>query len=195
MLNKLAITLARHATGIGRASNAILAVLIAWTVALFVFDVRPSLAFIPTLGAVHVKSALVIVSALLYLVAVVGRIVNSENINSVFVTLILALVPALIMPIGSWEWVHHHVRAQQLERTVAITSIGAQDPDEDPDCTYAYYFNDSLGNEHSVCTEDKTPLDVGSKARIVESKNFLGISIATFTPVSTTSATSVPAAH
>jgi hypothetical protein len=94
----------------------------------------------------------------------------------------------MVVPFGAWALLNTHLPGQRSDRTVIITSLDHLDPDETPDCTFAYFFNDSYGNKQFVCTEDKTPLKVGSKARVVENKNFFGVAILTFSPEPTSTA-------
>jgi hypothetical protein len=138
---------------------------------------------------------MVVFSTLLILVMLAGCLLGNRTGDAAAFLLLLLALPALLAPFAGWELLNTHLPAQRVERTVAITSVDAQSPDDEPDCTFAYYFKDSTGNEQFVCTEDKTPLKVGSKARIVENKNYFGVAILDFTPESSPTAGATPAGH
>ncbi|HDR9103632.1 hypothetical protein P5X00_34565 [Paraburkholderia sp. A2RO-4L] len=76
-------------------------------------------------------------------------------------------------------WLHTLAPAHTMTRTVTISDVDG-DPEE-PDCLWAYYFKDSVGNDMFVCSDAPTPLKAGTKARVVERRNFYGISITEFT--------------
>jgi len=94
---------------------------------------------------------------------------------------------------AGWQRLNLNHPAPRTELTVGISSVSEND--EEPDCLTAYYFDNSAGYESWVCTEDTTPLKVGTKARVVEHKNAFGISVLSFAPLSTSSAKPAQAAH
>jgi hypothetical protein len=188
----------RYESVLGHASTVVVVILGA-AIAFFLFgpyskEESPR-DFVPMLGTVHLHYPMMVFSALLFLIMVAGCLVKKRSGDATAFLLLLMALPALLTPFAGWELLNTHLPAQRFERTVAITSVDAQDPDEAPDCTFAYYFSDSVGNEQFVCTEDTTPLKVGSKALIVENKNYFGVAILEFTPEPSSTAGATRAGH
>ena len=151
---------------------------------------RQSLSFTPTIGSMGGRwlvwflallvTALVSAARSAQKAASPRKRTNEDDGMGALVLCLLVLYCSLLTTSASWELLHSKLPSQHAESTVLITATDVY-PDE-PDCVAAYHFNNSADFDSWVCAEDKTPLKVGAKVLVVESTNWLGISILKFTP-------------
>ncbi|MBU9200372.1 hypothetical protein KTD31_03265 [Burkholderia multivorans] len=121
-------------------------------------------------------SALVTAATCAILVSVYGRprrrLLAACQVAGIFAATSAAFFSAML-------WLHTLAPAHTMTRLVTIEEVDGNE--EEPDCLWAYYFKDSVGNDTFVCSDNPTRVAEGTRARVVERRNFYGISITEFT--------------
>lgn len=140
-------------------------------------------AFVPMVGTVncdHLMQALVFLTPL-----VVGGscIVRARDTQTTFLLGCFAFFAALVALGEYWLLLNKVPPTQRIERIVTIRSVTVNSLDQDPDCRFAYNFDDSVGNEQYVCTDAAHAFKAGTQARILERKNYFGVAILQFAPI------------
>jgi hypothetical protein len=183
---------------LARAGDVLLAILVIGSLLLLAgqpWNYPSGIAFLPMLGSVNCHYPLMSLMILSPVVVLGSRYIKKARFETAVLLALFTFFSSMWVFGTSWEILSNIQPVQRAERVVTITSIDQQSADEEPDCTVAYFFNDSVGNEQFVCTEDASPLQVGSKARVTEQKNFFGVVTLKFTPEPSATAGATPTGH